>query len=284
MTIKSFASAAFISSLMLAAASVAQQTEAPPTTNPTASSQPAVPAALHPALFLVGDSIMGTGKADAADDDGPRGYGWELIPMFDPAKVHVYNQGKGGRSSRGYIDEGSWAGVLSQIQPGDWVIVDFGHNDAANSANYPDRVTGKGNGDELSEVETRDRAKKSVHSFGWYMRQYAREAKAKGAAVIICSPVPRNKWADGKIKRGLDGYADWAAQAASAGGASYIDLNTLAADRFDALGQDAGAKLFFDSQHLTREGARLAAECVVAGLRELKDCSLKDALSLGDGR
>jgi rhamnogalacturonan acetylesterase len=271
MNIKTFAFAAVISSLMVAA-SLAQETENPPGTNP-ASSQPAT---LHPALFLVGDSIMGTGKADATTN--PRGYGWELIPLFDPAKLQVYNLGKGGRSSRGYIEEGAWAEVLSRIQPGDWVMVDFGHNDAANSANYPDRITGKGNGDELSEVDTRGGAKKQVHSFGWYMRQYAREAKEKGAAVIICSPVPRNKWDDGKIKRGLDGYAEWAAQAASASGASYIDLNTLAADRFDALGQEAAANRFNDSQHLTKEGAQLAAECVVAGLRQLKDCPLANSL------
>jgi lysophospholipase L1-like esterase len=228
-------------------------------------------------LFLVGDSIMGTGKAEPATN--PRGYGWELITMFDAAKIHVYNLGKGGRSSRGYIEEGAWATVLARIQSGDWVMVDFGHNDAANSANYPDRITGKGNGDELSEVETREGAKKQVHSFGWYMRQYAREAKEKGATVIVCSPVPRNKWTDdGKIKRGLDGYVDWSAQAASASGAFYIDLNTLAADRFDTLGQEAGAKLFNDSQHLTRDGARLAAESVVAGLRQLKGCPLSEAL------
>ena len=242
--------------------------ENPPATAP-ATSQPST--TLHPALFLVGDSIMGTGKADASV--GPRGYGWELIPMFDPAKIHVYNEGKGGRSSRGYIEEGAWAGVLSRIQAGDWVIVDFGHNDAANSANYPDRITGKGSGDEMSEVVAPG-GKKAVHSYGWYLRQYVRDAKAKGATVIICSPVPRNKWEDGKIKRGLDGYAEWTAAAATASGALYIDLNAIAADRFDALGQEAAAPMFNDSQHLTKAGARLNAECVTAGLRQLKNCPL----------
>jgi len=85
-------------------------------------------------------------------DVGPWGYGAELIPMFDSREDHVYNAGKGGRSSRGYREEGLWERLLARMTPGDWVLMQFGHNDAANSQNYPDRISGKGNGDELSEV------------------------------------------------------------------------------------------------------------------------------------
>jgi lysophospholipase L1-like esterase len=237
-----------------------------------AASRPAPPATQHPALFLVGDSIMNTGTGTGAT--GPWGYGAELIPMFDAAKIHVYNEGRGGRSSRGYIEEGLWAKVLERVQPGDWILVQFGHNDAANSANYPDRISGKGSGEEMSEVAGRDGAKKSVHSYGWYLEQYVKEAKAKGATVVILSPVPRNQWADGKIKRGFDGYVGWAADAAKASGALYVDLNGLVADRLDALGQPAASKLFNDTQHTTKAGAKINAECVVAGLRGLKDCPL----------
>jgi lysophospholipase L1-like esterase len=244
-------------------------------TNAGPATKPSSVATLHPALFLVGDSIMGTGGPDTKV--GPVGYGWELIPMFDPAKVHVYNEGKGGRSSRGYIEEGAWANVLARMQPGDWVLLDFGHNDAANSQNYPDRISGKGNGDELSEVDAPG-GKKQVHSYGWYLRQYAADAKTKGATLIILSPAPRTKWADGKIKRGLDGYVEWAADAAKQSGTLYIDLNALASDRYDALGQEGSAKMFNDSQHTTRGGAKINAESVAAGLRQLKDCPLADDL------
>src|SRR5580692_10446750 len=64
----------------------------------------------HPALFLVGDSIMHTGTGTG--DVGPWGWGSEIIPMFDATKIHVYNQGLGGRSSRGYIEEGAWAKIM----------------------------------------------------------------------------------------------------------------------------------------------------------------------------
>jgi len=230
-------------------------------------------AAQHPALFLVGDSIMHTGTGTG--DTGPWGWGAEFIPMFDATKIHVYNEGLGRRSSRGYIEEGAWKKVLDQLQPGDWVIVQFGHNDAANSQNYPDRTTLKGDGDETQEIESPVTHKKeTIHSYGWYLRQYVADAKAKGATVIICSPPPRNQWLEGKVIRGMDGYAAWAADAAWISGARFIDLNTLTANKYDALGQEATKLYFNDFQHSRKAGAKLNAQSVVTGVRGLKDCSL----------
>ena len=238
-----------------------------------ADAPPATPAAptQHPALFLVGDSITKTGTPPG--DRGPWGMGYELAPLFDPAKIHVYNEGAGGRSTRGYIEEGLWGKILERIEPGDFVLVMFAHNDTANSANYPDRATINSAGEEVVQVGVGDK-RKIIHTYGWYLRQYAAETKAKGATLIICSPVPRNQWADGKIKRGFDGYAQWAADAAKAAGAPFIELNTIACDRYDALGQEKTRTYFNDQQHTTKLGARLNAECVVAGIRRLKDCPL----------
>ncbi|MGA1982398.1 MAG: rhamnogalacturonan acetylesterase [Acidobacteriaceae bacterium] len=229
----------------------------------------------HPALFLVGDSIMRTGVAPG--DAGPWGWGYEIIPMFDPAKIHVYNEGLGGRSSRGYIQEGAWAKIMDRLQPGDWVIVQFGHNDAANSQNYPDRTTVKGNSDETQEIDSPvTHEKETIHSYGWYLRQYVQDVKSKGANVIICSPPPRNTWVDGKIVRGLDGYAGWAEEAAKQSGALFIDLNKISADKYDALGQDATRLLFNDNQHSRKAGAHLNAESVVTGIRQLNIPLAKD--------
>src|SRR5260221_10168851 len=120
----------------------------------------------HPALFLVGDSIMKTGTGTG--ERGPWGWGYEIGAFFDPAKIHVYNEGRGGRSSRGYIEEGAWARILAQLQPGDFVIVQFAHNDAANSANYPDRTTINSGGEELVQIGVGDK-KKGIHTYGWYL-------------------------------------------------------------------------------------------------------------------
>jgi lysophospholipase L1-like esterase len=229
------------------------------------------PTTLHPALFLVGDSIMKTGTGNG--EHGPWGWGSEISSLFDPAKIHVHNEGYGGRSSRGYIEEGLWTKILEQMQPGDFVIVQFGHNDSANSQNYPDRSTITGGGDETIQCGLGN-SKKVVHTYGWYLRQYVADAKAKGAIPIICSPVPRNTWSDGKIKRGFDGYSQWAAEAAKTAGAFFVDLNAIAANRYDALGEEKAAAYFADRQHATKAGARLNAESVVEGIRQLKDCPL----------
>jgi lysophospholipase L1-like esterase len=232
----------------------------------------------HPALFLVGDSIMRTGDGET----GPWGWGSEIIPMFDLAKIQVYNEGLGGRSSRGYIQEGAWAKIVNRLHPGDWVIVQFGHNDAANSQNYPDRTTVKGNGDETEEIDSPlTHEKETIHSYGWYLRQYVNDAMSKGAHVILCSPSPRNTWSDGKIIRGLDGYAGWAADAARQSVALFVDLNSVSADKYDALGQEAARSLFNDNQHSRKAGAHLNAESVVTGIKGLKDCPL--AMDLASG-
>jgi len=244
-----------------------------PTPAPTAPvATPASPAE-HPALFLVGDSIMHTGTGSG--DTGPWGWGSEIIALFDSTKIHVYNDGLGGRSSRGYIQEGAWQKILDQMKPGDWVIVQFGHNDAKNSQNYPDRTTLAGDDDNTQEIESPvNHQKESIHSYGWYLRQYVADAKSKGAFVIICSPPPRNLWLEGHVIRGLDGYASWAADASRVSGARFIDLNTITANKYDALGQQATRAYFFDFQHSVKAGAKLNAESVAAGLRELKDCPL----------
>jgi lysophospholipase L1-like esterase len=108
--------------------------------------------------------------------------------------------------------------------------------------------------------------------------RFAAEAREKGARPIICSPASRNTGNGDKIDRGFDGYAQWAAAAAAESGAFYIDLNALAADRYDALGSEQSREYFNDNQHTRKSGARVNAEAVVEGIRQLKDCPLADAL------
>jgi rhamnogalacturonan acetylesterase len=255
---------------------ISRSARAAATTQPT--SEPAI-VAQHPALFLVGDSLMKTGTGNG--EKGPRGLGQELAPLFDPAKIHVYNMGEGGRSSRLYMEEGFWKNVMDQLQPGDFLIIQFGHNDADNSANYPDRSTITGNGEETIVHGVKD-TKNVIHTYGWYLRKYVADAKSKGATPILCSPVPRNVWPNGKIRRGFDGYAEWAEEAAKQSGAFFLDLNNLAADGFDALGQDKGQTYFIGNQHTTKAGAKLNADAAMRGLRMMKDCPLGDDL-LPDG-
>jgi lysophospholipase L1-like esterase len=228
-------------------------------------------AASRPSLYLVGDSIMRTGSGTG--DSGPWGMGSELIEFFDPARIQVFNEALGCRRSQSFYGEDAWKKVRDRLQPGDFVLVAFGHNDARNSQAHPDRTTLPGNGDD-SLVQGGE----TIHSYGWYLRQYAREARDKGATAILCSPAPRATWVEGRIKRGLDGYASWAADAARTSGARFLDLNTLAANRWDSLGQQKAADYFADLEHTTKAGARLNAEAIVEGIRGLTDCKLAEAL------
>jgi len=120
-----------------------------------------------------------------------------------------------------------------------------------------------------------------VHTYGWYMRKYIQDAKAKGATPIVCSLVPRKIWKDGKIVRNSGDYAGWAAEVARSEGVPFVDLNEIIAARYDAMGPDKVNPLFGDEHtHTTRAGAELNAECVVAGLNALKNDPLAPYFSL----
>jgi len=103
------------------------------------------------------------------------------------------------------------------------------------------------------------------------------DAKAKGAAAcIVCSPIPRNRWTDGKVGRNT-GFNQWAEEAAKQAGASFINLNEIVAAKYDALGQEkVTATLFPENEtvHPDWAGAVLNAECVIDALRSLDGCPL----------
>jgi oligogalacturonide lyase len=221
-----------------------------------------------PTIFLIGDSTVKNGTR------GLQGWGANLAAHFDTEKVTVENRALGGRSSRSFLREGLWDAVLEQLQPGDFVLMQFGHNDGGPFDEGRARASIKGNGDEMREVTIKETGKQeTVRSYGWYLRKYIADAKAKGATPIICSPIPRNIWTNGKVARASEDYGKWAADAAqAAGGAPFLDLNSLIADRYDALGAEAVLARFFtaaDHTHTTPEGAEFNAQCVADGLRAL---------------
>ena len=74
------------------------------------------------------------------------------------------------------------------------------------------------------------------------------DAKAKGAIPIVLSLIPRNDWKDGKVLRAFPGYGQMAKDAAQSGGAAFVDLNGITADKYDALGE-AAVKPFFPNEH-----------------------------------
>src|SRR4029078_5722823 len=98
--------------------------------------------------------------------------------------------------------------------------------------------------DEATTIENQMTGEREeVHPSGWARRRMIAEAKQEGGPVVVCSPVPRNAWTGEKVVREMD-YRAWAEQAASAGGAYFVDLNALVAARYDGLGREAVATVF----------------------------------------
>ena len=229
-----------------------------------------------PTLFLIGDSTVRNGRGDGAG--GQWGWGEPLVDLFDAAKINVVNRAIGGLSSRTYLTGGAWDRVLAILKPGDFVLMQFGHNDdgAINDASRA-RGTLAGVGDESSEIDNQLTGKhETVHTYGWYLKKFIADAKAKGATPIVCSLIPRKIWKDGKIVRSSDTYQKWAAEVAASEAVGFVDLNGIIAGRYDALGPEKVEALFADPHtHTSRAGAELNAECVVAGLKALKNDPLE---------
>ena len=229
-----------------------------------------------PVLYIIGDSTVKNG--DGTGKNNQMGWGTVITPFFDTSKITVQNHAIGGRSSRTFITEGRWDRILQTLKKGDYVIMQFGHNDAGpldDTARA--RGTIRGIGDDSTEIWNPIRKiKEVVHTYGWYMRKYIRETKAKGATPIVCSLVPRNNWKDSKATRSSDSWALWAKQVAEAEGAHFIDLNELVAAKYDKMGE-AAVKAFFqaDNTHTNNDGAKLNAATVAYELKSINPGKIK---------
>ena len=234
-------------------------------TAPATPSRPSLPT-----LFLIGDSTVRNGNGTGAN--GLWGWGDLLPEYFDLSKINIVNRARGGRSSRTFLTEGLWDDTLTLIKPGDYVIMQFGHNDASpldDAARA--RGTLPGTGDETRDIwNPITKKQETVHTYGWYMRKFIKDTLAKGAMPIICAPIPRNNWKDGKVVRNEDSYGGWARQLAGEFHIGFINLNEIIAEKYETMGEARVAPLFpSDHTHTSREGAEINAEAVVAGLKAL---------------
>jgi lysophospholipase L1-like esterase len=236
------------------------------------SGTPAMPANPKlPTLFLIGDSTVRNGQGHGGG--GQWGWGEPLAAWFDTNKINFVNRALGGTSSRTYYQT-QWPLVLELLRPGDFVIMQFGHNDggALNDTNRA-RGTIKGAGEEWQAIDNRlTQQHEVVHSFGWYERMMITGARLRGATPMVCSLIPRNTWKQGRVVRNAANYAGWAGEAARAEDAPFLDINEIIARQYDVLGQDRVKALFIAGAgpHTSRAGAETNAICVVAALKSLK--------------
>jgi len=217
-----------------------------------------------PTIYLIGDSTVRNNNKEQ--------WGWgSLLPeFFDSTKITISNQAMAGRSTRTFVKEGRWDNVLSTLKKGDYVMMQFGHNESSrpdtSRAGY--RGVLKGTGEDTVQLTWSNGTIETVHTYGWYIRKFVNDAKSKGATPIVLSMIPRNEFRDGKVLRADKDYGLWAKQVAESEGVLFIDLNAITANKYDSLGPEK-VKTYFpgDHTHTNQEGARVNAASIVDGIK-----------------
>ncbi len=245
-------------------------------------------------IFLCGDS---TGKNEDSKPDGMWGWGSQAYTVFDESKCTFINCAKAGRSTRTYLNEKRWEEVYSTLRPGDYVLIQFGHNDIGGIDSEKERgviATGK---DTCHVYKSQSSGKyEVVYSFGWYIKKMIQDCKEKGAIPVILSFTPRNEWHSGNgatngklhpvtekkcrqyIERRSDNYiVEWDKTVAEEAGVEFVDVHNIAADTLDKLcgkakspeKAKAKANAYFnhDHTHTSLLGARNNIQSLAKGLR-----------------
>jgi len=231
-----------------------------------------------PTIFVVGDSTA-RNKADL-------GWGDHFAHYFDTTKVNVANRAIAGRSARSYMNEGSWDKVLAEMKPGDYVLLQWGHNDGGGplTPEFKGRGEGKGIGDESTEIPITvpykagplvGKTTETVHTYGWYYRKYIADTRAKGATPVLLTVTVRDIWTpgpDGELHIEHDmGYREYDYAIAAAEHVELVDMATVAADKFETIGPYATRMLFpIDHTHTSAVGAEMNAASVVTALQDAK--------------
>ena len=246
-----------------------------------------------PMVFLCGDS---TGKNADKDPEGMWGWGSQGYTVFDAKKCVFQNQAKAGRSTRTYLEEERWEEVYNSLQPGDYVLIQFGHNDIGGIDKQKERGVIATAEDTCHVYHMESNGKyKVIYSFGWYIRKMVRDAQEKGATPVILSFTPRNEWHQGKgevrgtfypvdekankqyIERRNDNYIPaWDKRIAEKCGVAFVDVHNITADALDKLGKEKAAAYFnHDHTHTSLKGAQLNAQSVAKGLKAIKHPAAK---------
>ena len=241
-----------------------------------------------PVVFITGDSTV---KNADKDENGMWGWGAVANTVFDETKIDIVNAAMAGRSCRSYLNEGRWEKVYNSLQPGDFVLIQFGHNDigAIDKPKYRAAIASaidtchvyrmQAAKEDLAKQNVIDQKLKSnaqvgsyevVYSFGWYLKKFIQDVREKGATPILVSLTPRNEWTDGKIERRNDTYGKWYREVAKETGVEFVDLHNITADFLDKkCGKKEKAMKYFnhDHTHTSLLGAKTNAQSIAKGLR-----------------
>tara|TARA_Y100001963_G_scaffold131068_1_gene187968 strand:+ start:39 stop:794 length:756 start_codon:yes stop_codon:yes gene_type:complete len=212
------------------------------------------------ALHLVGDSTM-SDKPNLAYPE--RGWG-QLLPQYMNEELEIVNHAANGRSTRRFINEVLWALVLSELKEGDYVLIQFGHNDQKK--------------DDPARYASVDK------DYPAFLRQYIKEVREHKAIPMIASSICRRHFdEEGNLQRKLIDYASAARQVAKSEGVEFFDLNEQTCGFLKSIGEPESRQYFIqvppdlytrypdgktDNTHLNVVGASKVAQFFIRDLRE----------------
>ena len=238
-----------------------------------------------PRVFFTGDSTV---KNADKDDDGMWGWASQASTVFDESKITLINAARAGRSTRTFIKEGLWDRVYKSLQPGDFVTIEFGHNDICPITDAKGRGVIASAKDTLHIYKMDNGSYEVVYSFGWYLKKMIDDCREKGATPILVSLTPRNEWPNGKIERRDGSYGKWYREVVEETGVEFIDLHNISADFLDKtfakkrlsknkekakaqmakIKEKAGVYFKKDHTHASKLGAQMNARSFAKGLRQ----------------
>ena len=212
------------------------------------------------AIYLAGDSTMAPKLAEKRPETG---WGEMLQDLFDSSRVSVHNHARNGRSTRTFLSEGRWKMIVDSLKAGDYVFIQFGHNDA--SKDKTDRYT-------------------PPADYRANLLRFIDETRGKGATPVLMTPVMRRRFdKEGKVRDSHGEYPDIVRTVASERGVAMIDMHRKTAALLGLFGESASAALFLqlppgenpnypkgiqDNTHFSPFGARIVASLVFEGIRE----------------
>lgn len=205
-----------------------------------------VDAITPPTLYLAGDSTV-------TDQPAAPNASWgQMLPRFFAPDIAVANHAESGETLKSFITELRFDKLLSTLTAGDWVMIQFAHNDQKKQwpQTYADAAT----------------------TYRAWLRAYIAEIRRRGATpILVTSPDRRNFDAAGRIESTLGDYPEAMRIVAREEGVAVIDLNAMSRKLYEALGPQAAAKAFADEgrdkTHFNDYGGYALARCVVEGIR-----------------
>jgi lysophospholipase L1-like esterase len=210
-------------------------------------------------VFLLGDSTVTDQATEPYDSWG------QMLPRWFRPPVVVANHAESGETLQAFRSQHRWDKVMLALKPGDYVFLQFGHNDLNKKGHdgiWPREDTLGDWVNTYAEANT---------DYQWLLASYAVEVKRRGGIPVIVSPMTKINIRTGELNlAGLGDYPKAAVEAAQLADCACIDLNAMSIELARALGPQRAPQAYVDGLHSNAYGAYLFARCIVEGIRRAK--------------